>query len=86
VSRHDNNNYTLGKVGNHNVVITVLPDGEYGTSCAAGVARDMLHGFPNVRIGLIVGIGGGAPNRKRDIRNGKYRGTPCARLCCIYMA
>ena len=70
VSRHDNNNYTLGKVGKHNVVIAVLPDGEYGTSSAASVARDMLHGFPNVRIGLIVGIGGGALSRKRDIRLG----------------
>ncbi|KAH7125067.1 hypothetical protein B0J13DRAFT_589089 [Dactylonectria estremocensis] len=34
VSRHDNNDYTLGRVGKHNVVIAVLPDGEYGTSSA----------------------------------------------------
>jgi nucleoside phosphorylase len=34
------------------------------------VARDMLHSFPNVRIGLMVGIGGGAPSRKHDIRLG----------------
>ena len=58
VSPNDNNDYTLGKVGKHNVVIAVLPDGEYGTSSAASVARDMLHSFPNVRIGLMVGIGG----------------------------
>ncbi|KAL4947848.1 hypothetical protein BDW69DRAFT_177602 [Aspergillus filifer] len=42
VSRNDNNDYTLGRVGRHNVVIAVLPDGEYGISSAAGVARDML--------------------------------------------
>jgi hypothetical protein len=30
----------------------------------------MLHSFPNVRIGLIVGIGGGTPNLKHDIRLG----------------
>lgn len=48
----------------------MLPDGEYGTSSAASVARDMLHSFPNVRIGLMVGIGGGAPSRKHDIRLG----------------
>ncbi len=30
VSRNDNNDYTLGKFGRHNVVIAVLPDGEYG--------------------------------------------------------
>ena len=70
VSPNDNNNYTLGRVGKHNVVIAVLPDGEYGTSSAASVARDMLHSFPNVRIGLMVGIGGGAPSPKHDIRLG----------------
>jgi nucleoside phosphorylase len=70
VSRHDNNDYTLGRVGRHNVVIAVLPDGKYGTSSAAGVARDMLHSFPNVRIGLMVGIGGGAPTSVNDVRLG----------------
>jgi nucleoside phosphorylase len=70
VSPNDNNDYTLGKVGKHNVVIAVLPDGEYGISSAAGVARDILHSFPNVRIGLMVGIGGGAPSLKHDIRLG----------------
>jgi nucleoside phosphorylase len=70
VSRNDNNDYTLGKIGKHNVVIAVLPDGEYGISSAAAVARDMLHSFPNVRIGLMVGIGGGAPSQKHDIRLG----------------
>ncbi|KJK73800.1 hypothetical protein H634G_10906 [Metarhizium anisopliae BRIP 53293] len=69
-SPHDNNDYTLGRVGKHNVVIAVLPDGEYGTSSAASVARDMLHSFPNVRIGLMVGIGGGAPTRSEDVRLG----------------
>jgi len=70
VSPNDNNDYTLGKIGKHNVVIAVLPDGEYGISSAAGVARDMLHSFPNVRIGLMVGIGGGAPSAMHDIRLG----------------
>ncbi|OPB35998.1 hypothetical protein A0O28_0111640 [Trichoderma guizhouense] len=70
VSINDNNDYTLGKIGRHNVVIAVLPNGEYGLSSAANVARDMLHSFPNVRIGLLVGIGGGAPTLKHDIRLG----------------
>ena len=70
VSRNDNNDYTLGKVGKHNVVIAVLPDREYGISSAASVARDMLHSFPNVRIGLMVGVAGGAPSPKHDIRLG----------------
>jgi nucleoside phosphorylase len=70
VSPNDNNDYTLGRVGKHNVVIAVLPDGEYGTASAAITARDMLHSFPNIRIGLMVGIGGGAPSIKHDIRLG----------------
>ncbi|KAH7174197.1 uncharacterized protein B0J16DRAFT_180488 [Fusarium flagelliforme] len=69
VSPNDNNHYTLGRVGRHNVVVAVLPDNEYGKSSAAGVAKDMMHSFPNVRIGLMVGIGGGAPG-KHDIRLG----------------
>jgi nucleoside phosphorylase len=69
-SPNDNNDYTLGEIGGHNVVIAVLPDGEYGISSAASVARDMLHSFPNIRIGLMVGIGGGAPSQKHDIRLG----------------
>lgn len=71
VSTSDNNDYTLGKIGRHNVVLAVLPHGEYGTSSAAAVARDMLHTFPNVRFGLMVGIGGGAPRLPDyDIRLG----------------
>lgn len=70
VSKHDNNDYTLGKIGKHNVVIAVLPDGEYGTDSAAIVARDMLSSFSNIRIGLMIGIGGGAPSRNHDIRLG----------------
>lgn len=70
LSPADNNDYTVGRIGRHKVVIAVLPDGEYGTSSAGNVARDMLHSFPNVRIGLMVGIGGGAPSSKHDIRLG----------------
>lgn len=69
LSPNDHNHYTLGEIGGHQVVIAVLPDGEYGTSSAAGVARDMLHSFPNIRFGLMVGIGGGVP-LKHDIRLG----------------
>jgi nucleoside phosphorylase len=67
---HDNNDYTLGRIGRHNVVIAVLPEGEYGIASAAGVAKDMLHSFPHVRIGLMVGVGGGAPSPMHDIRLG----------------
>ncbi|KAJ5628183.1 hypothetical protein N7490_010411 [Penicillium lividum] len=64
------NDFTLGKIGNHNVVISGLPIGEYGIASAAQVAEGMVHAFPNVRIALMVGIGGGAPSPKHDIRLG----------------
>ncbi|KAF4903210.1 hypothetical protein CGCVW01_v013148 [Colletotrichum viniferum] len=70
VAQNDDNNYALGRMGQHNVVIAVLPKGEYGTTTAATVARNMVHSFPNVRIGLMVGIAGGAPSENHDIRLG----------------
>ncbi|KAF4869282.1 hypothetical protein CGCSCA1_v011483 [Colletotrichum siamense] len=67
---NDDNTYNLGRMGQHNIVIALLPDGEYGLSSAAAVASDMVRTFTNVRIGLMVGIGGGAPSTSNDIRLG----------------
>jgi hypothetical protein len=67
MSPNDNNDYALDKIGKHNVVIAVLPSGEYGIASIAVVARDMQGSFPNVRIGLMVSIGGGALSLKHDI-------------------
>lgn len=70
----DKNLYTLGRIGGHNVVIAGFPEGSTGTTTAARVAEDMLRSFPKIRVGLMVGIGGGAPNFNpssiRDIRLG----------------
>jgi nucleoside phosphorylase len=66
---NNKNDYTLGRIGKHNVVISVLPLGSQGSASAAQVAENMLHSFPNVRIGLLVGIGGGVPS-PHDIRLG----------------
>ncbi|KAF2704948.1 hypothetical protein K504DRAFT_460734 [Pleomassaria siparia CBS 279.74] len=65
----DHNSYILGRMGRHNVVIAVLP-GECGTASASGVAKDMLHTFTHLKVGFMVGIGGGAPTKDRDIRLG----------------
>ncbi|OAR01571.1 hypothetical protein LLEC1_07590 [Akanthomyces lecanii] len=70
VTTNDSNIYTLGRLGKHYVVIGALSDGEYGIAAAVSVAKGMLSSFPNVRIGLMVGIGGGAPSSKNDIRLG----------------
>ncbi len=70
VANGDNNVYAVGRVGRLNVVIAALPEWEYGIASAAGVAANMLSSFPNIRIGLLVGIGGGAPSTRHDIRLG----------------
>ncbi|KAL6803153.1 Pfs, NB-ARC and ankyrin domain protein [Trichoderma sp. SZMC 28013] len=70
VSHANQSDYTLGRIGKHNVVIATLPYGEYGTASAATVAADMSHNFPNIKIRLMVGIGGGAPSKRNDIRLG----------------
>jgi nucleoside phosphorylase len=67
---NDNNTYVFGRVDRHNVVVGCLPHGRYGTSSAASVANHMIRSFPNLRFALMVGIGGGAPTRERDIRLG----------------
>ncbi|CAG9986629.1 unnamed protein product [Clonostachys byssicola] len=68
--KNDDNIYLLGKFGEHNTVIATLPEGEYGTNSAARVASDMVRSFPNIRFGLMVGVGGGAPSKQHDIRLG----------------
>lgn len=69
-SPNDTNTYALGEINHHNVVIACLPSGSYGTFYATNVATNMLRSFPNVRISLLVGVGGGAPTRDSDIRLG----------------
>ncbi|KAK1622056.1 ankyrin repeat-containing domain protein [Colletotrichum phormii] len=66
----DHNSYVLGQVQGHNVVIACLPAGIYGITPAATVAKDLLRTFKSIRFGLMVGIGGGVPSRKHDIRLG----------------
>lgn len=70
INKDDSNVYTLGEINGHNIVIAVMPHGEYGTTTAASVALNMLHSFPNLRVALMVGIGGGAPTPEKDIRLG----------------
>ncbi|KAH7061761.1 hypothetical protein BKA63DRAFT_497618 [Paraphoma chrysanthemicola] len=67
--KDDNNRYTFGSIGDHNIVAVCLPAGITGTNSAATVAKDMLRSFP-VKIGLMVGAGGEEWSRKTDIRLG----------------
>lgn len=66
---NDINNYTLGSISGHNVVIACLPFNSYGTNTAAIVATHMRRTFSSICVWLLVGIGGGVPG-KVDIRLG----------------
>ncbi|KAH7077157.1 hypothetical protein FB567DRAFT_477751, partial [Paraphoma chrysanthemicola] len=66
----DTNIYTCGRLGEHNVVIACLPEGQTGTNSAAAVAAQMKSTFPWTRFGLLVGIGGGVPSDDADVRLG----------------
>jgi nucleoside phosphorylase len=66
----DSNAYVLGRIGNHNVVISCLPAGQVGTASAANAAIHLISSFPRVRFGLMVGTGSGIPAEHLDIRLG----------------
>ncbi|KAB8208811.1 hypothetical protein BDV34DRAFT_210536 [Aspergillus parasiticus] len=62
--------HTTGRIYNHEIVITCLPAGQMGTNAAAAVAARMVSSFPSLKAGLLVGIAGGVPSDKADIRLG----------------
>lgn len=67
---NDQNLYTLGSIGGHNVVIVCLPTGRIGNNPAAAVAAQLRATYKAIRFGLMVGIGGGVPSAEADIRLG----------------
>ncbi|KAH8696611.1 putative kinesin light chain [Talaromyces proteolyticus] len=66
----DSNAYHLGELNGHYVVIASLPTGIYGKVSAATVVSRMRSTFPQLQYGLMVGIGGGVPDKSHDIRLG----------------
>ncbi|KAG2411924.1 hypothetical protein HFD88_009480 [Aspergillus terreus] len=66
----DTNIYTLGRIGKHYIVIACL-GAPYGTTSATTVANHMMRTFSqSLRIGFMVGIGGGIPSATHDVRLG----------------
>jgi hypothetical protein len=65
----DPNEYILGRVGGHNVVLAWLP-GEQGKGAAAAVATHLDRSFGGIQWRFLVGIGGGVPSERHDIRLG----------------
>ncbi|KAF2232595.1 purine and uridine phosphorylase [Viridothelium virens] len=68
MDKSDWNKYRCGRIGEHKLVIASHP--EAGTIQAAQCAAHMCHTFSQIRIGLMVGIGGGIPSEGCDIRLG----------------
>jgi nucleoside phosphorylase len=62
---NDPNTYTLGSISKHNIVIACLPKGKVGITSAATIATQMVGTFPAIKVGLMVGIGGGIPPKVR---------------------
>lgn len=63
---NDSNSYTWGRIGEHNIVIVSLEEGVYGLASAAATAIRMTSTLPSIRVGLLVGIGGGIPRPDDD--------------------
>jgi nucleoside phosphorylase len=70
LDENDENLYSLGLIGGHNVVIICLPAGRIGNNPAASVATQMRATFKGIWFGLMVGIGGGVLSAEVDIRLG----------------
>ena len=58
---HDENSYTYGSINGHNVIIACMPPGQPGKVSASKLVQPLSQSFPNLKIHLFVGIGGGVP-------------------------
>lgn len=65
----DDNVYTFGRIGKHNVVVACLPAGVMGKVSATAVAKDMMRSF-SIKFGLTVGTCSGVWSEQKDIRLG----------------
>ena len=67
----DSVRYTVGSIGPHPVVVTLLP--KMGNNPATAVSSNLLRSFPSIGDILIVGIAGGVPdpnNAENHVRLG----------------
>ena len=61
LNQQDRNLYTYGSINGHNVVLSCLPPGQPGKLSGLRLIQPLNQSFPNLRIHLFVGIGGGVP-------------------------
>ncbi|CAI7668347.1 unnamed protein product [Penicillium manginii] len=60
--RRDETGYIVGRMGNHYVVIAFPLVPSTGSVAIAHTVVDLIRTFNNIRFGLMIGIGGGAPS------------------------
>lgn len=63
-SSGDNNSYTTGRLGKHNVVLVMLPG--MGTNNAASATANLRSSYGSLRLVFLVGICGGVPKIAGD--------------------
>ena len=63
-THYDENTYICGSIYGHAVVIATCAPGEAGYTNASSVTASMFETFPNIRLAMLVGIGGGIPRQQ----------------------
>jgi nucleoside phosphorylase len=61
-THYDENTYVCGTINGHTVVVATCPPGETGNVNAGRLTGSMFKTFPNIRMAVLVGIGGGVPS------------------------
>jgi nucleoside phosphorylase len=61
-THYDENTYVCGTINGHAVVVATCPPGETGNVNAGRLTGSMFKTFPNIRMAVLVGIGGGIPS------------------------
>jgi nucleoside phosphorylase len=67
---HDDSTYTLGRIGEHSVMVACFPSRQLGIANGATVAASLKAKFPALEFCLMVGIGGRVPSPENDVRLG----------------
>jgi nucleoside phosphorylase len=60
-THYDENTYICGSISGHAVVVATCPQGQTGNVNAGRLTGPMFKTFPNIRMAVLVGIGGGIP-------------------------
>ncbi|KAJ6268173.1 hypothetical protein PSV08DRAFT_411191 [Bipolaris maydis] len=63
-THYDENTYLCGTISGHAVVVATCPQGGTGNVNAGRLTGPMFKTFPNIRMAVLVGVGGGIPREE----------------------